>query len=448
VRRVPWLDRDRARLSRRTFLRAAGTAIALPYLEAMWPASARAQAAASARRFLAWYVPNGINMADWTPAATGSSFTLTPILAPLANVRSDVLVLTGLANRSASDSVPGDHARGTGSFMTARKCKRTDGADIQNGISLDQRIAQAIGSATSLPSLQLGAESGGSTGNCDSGYSCAYARNVSWAGPQSPLAKETNPSSAFDRLFQGPDAALSADERARRRAERLSILDSVTGDAGRLRLELGTTDRHKLDEYLDGVRALELRVENLNSAACTVSEPAEPTDFPERVRTMSDLMVLAFRCDSTRVISFMLANAGSNQTYPDLGVFDGHHQISHHQGDPTNLANLTKIDTWEVGEFAYLIAQLAGVSEPGGSLLDSSVVFFSSEIEDGDAHRHTNLPILLAGGGGGGGAFVPGRHIRYSGGPTVANLFLAILRAFGIQDAAFGDDGTAPLSLA
>jgi hypothetical protein len=446
VKRVPWIDRDLPQLSRRTFLRGAGAAIALPFLEAMWPASARAQAGASARRFLAWYVPNGIHMPDWRPSTTGASYTLTPILAPLVNARSELLVLSGLANRAGQDNVPGDHARGTGSFLTAKRVRRTDGSDIENGISLDQRIAQAIGSATSLPSLQLGAEGGGSTGNCDSGYSCAYSRNISWAGPQSPLAKETNPGSAFDRLFQGPDAQLTPAERERRRAQRLSVLDAVTDDAARLRLALGASDRQKLDEYLTGVRALELRVQNLGSSSCQVAAPPDPADYPARVRAMADLIVLAFRCDATRVVTFMQANAGSNQTYPQLGVFDGHHQISHHQGNTTNHASLRAINTWEVGEFAYLLEALAALQEPGGSLLDSAIVFFSSEIEDGDAHRHTNMPVLLAGRGG--GAITPGRHLSWSGNPTIANLFLTILRAFGIQDATFGDDGSAPIDLA
>jgi hypothetical protein len=446
MNRVPWLDRDRARLSRRSFLRGAGAALALPFLEAMWPMRARAQAAASARRFLAWYVPNGMRMSDWTPAATGASYALPPILAPLAPVRSEVLVLTGLANRAGQDAFPGDHARGTGSFLTARRVRRTDGADIQNGISLDQRIAQAIGASTPLPSLQLGTEGGGSTGNCDSGYSCAYARNISWAGPQSPLAKETNPRSAFERLFSGDGEHLSPEERERRRVQRLSVLDFVAEDATRLRLELGASDRQKLDEYLTGVRALELRVENLGSSACQVDPPGDPgDDFEARVRAMADLVVLAFQCDTTRVVTFMQANAGSNQTYPWLGVYDGHHQISHHQQNPANLAALSSIDTWEVEQFVYLLERLAAVQEPGGSLLDSALVFFSSEIEDGDAHRHTNLPILLAGRGG--GAVVPGVHQRFNGSPTVANLFLTILRAFGIQDATFGDDGTAPLTV-
>ena len=445
MKRVPWIDPDRARLSRRTFLRSASAAIALPFLEAMWPASARAQAAASARRFLAWYVPNGIHMPDWTPTATGANYALPPILAPLASIRSEVLVLTGLANNAARVNVNGDHARGTGSFLTARTVKKTDGADIENGISVDQRIANAIGSETSLPSLQLGGESGGSTGNCDSGYSCAYSRNISWSGPQSPLAKETNPVSAFERLFQGADAQLSPAERERRRLLRLSVLDTVTQDATRLRLELGASDRQKLDEYLAGVRALELRIQNLGGSACEATAPADPADFVERVRAMSDLIVTAFQCDRTRVISFMELNAGSNQTYPWIGVLDGHHQISHHQGNPANFAMLSTIGTWEIEQFAYVLERLDGVQEPTGSLLDSALVFFSSEIEDGDAHRHTNLPILLAGRGG--GAVQPGRHLRFSGSPSVADLFLTVLRAFGIQDATFGSDGTTPLTL-
>lgn len=443
--RTRWLDSHRPRLSRRTFLRGAGALLALPWLEAMLPRVARAQGAASARRFLGWYVPCGIHMAAWTPANTGINYTPSPILSPLAPLRSEVLVLSGLSNRAGQDSVAGDHARGTGCFLTATRVKRTEGADIQNGISLDQVIAQSIGSATTLPSLQLGAEGGGSTGNCDSGYSCAYARNISWAGPQTPLAKETNPRSAFDRLFQGGDAQLSAEERERRRQLRLSVLDAVGEDAHRLRLELGSSDRQKLDEYLGGVRELELRVENLTGSACQVSEPADPADFPARVRAMSDIIVLAFRCDLTRVITFMQGNAGSNQTYPWLDVFDGHHQLSHHQGNPINHAQLQAIDTWEVEQFAYLLGQLAAVQEPGGSLLDSALVFFSSEIEDGDAHRHTNMPVLLAGRGG--GAVVPGSHRRWTTEQPVANLFLTILAAFGIERASFGDQGTAPLVL-
>jgi hypothetical protein len=432
-------------LSRRTFLRGAGALVALPVLDAMLPAFARAQSAGTLRRLLCWYVPNGIHMPAWTPAATGAGYALTPILEPLAAVRDEVLVLSNLANRAGQDSVAGDHARGTGSFLTCIRVRRTEGADIANGISIDQAVAQEIGSATTLPSLQLGTEGGGSTGNCDSGYSCAYARNISWAGPSTPLAKETNPQSAFDRLFQGADAQLSAEERERRRLLRLSVLDAVRDDATRLRLDLGPSDRAKLDEYLTGVRELELRLQSGSDGVCDGTAPGDPDDFAGRVRAMIDVMVLAFRCDVTRVISFMMGNGGSNQTYPSLGAFDGHHQISHHQNDPGNHALLQAIDTWEVQQLAYLLEQLHAVQEPGGSLLDSAIVFFSSEISDGDRHNHTDMPVLVAGRGG--GAITPGRHVRYASEGKVADLFLSFLAAFGIPASTFGMDGTQPLDL-
>ncbi|RIL04983.1 MAG: transcriptional initiation protein Tat [Proteobacteria bacterium] len=432
-------------LSRRTFLRGAGAAVALPFLDAMLPAFARAQATATAKRLLCWYVPCGIYMEKWTPAETGAAFELPPVLAPLAPVRDDVLVLSGLANRAAIEAKPADHPRGTGCFLTCTPIKRTDGRDLHNGISVDQVVAQAIGRATSLPSLQLGAEGGGSVGNCDSGYSCAYMRNISWASPTSPLAKETNPQAAFDRLFQGEDAALSESERLRRRARRLSVLDAVREDAARLRLALGPDDRRKIDEYLTGVRELELRLEATSQATCERAEPGAPNDLRERVEGMVDVIVTAFRCDLTRVVTFMAANGGTNKTYPWLGVTESHHPLSHHQQDPAKLAALEAINAWEIAMFADLAAKLRAIYEPGGSLLDSSILFFSSEIEDGDAHRHTNLPVLVAGRGG--GVVTPGRHVRYDAEVPIANLFLAFLHAFGIEQAQFGIDGSAPLAL-
>ncbi len=445
MKRVPWLDDDRARLSRRTFLRGAGVAVALPFLEAMWPRAARAQAAATPRRFLAWYVPNGIHMPDWTPATTDANYTLPPILAPLAPIRDEVLVLTGLLNAAANEvTTGGDHARGTGTFLTARPVNPSRGTRLENGISLDQRIAQAIGAQTSMPSLQLGTEGGSTAGNCDLA-ACAYSRNISWAGPQSPLSKETNPVSAFERVFQGAGTPLPPAESERRRLLRLSVLDTVINDANRLRFELGSSDRQKVDEYLTDVRALELRIQDTSTSQCAAIEPAEPVDLVARVRSMIDLMVFAFQCDRTRIISFMALNSSANETYRFLNIFDGHHQISHHQNNPANFAMLRTINIWEVEQFAYLLQQLAAIQEPGGSLLDSSLVYFSSEIEDGNAHRHSNMPILLAGRGA--GAVQPGRHLRFSGDPPIANLFLTVLRAFGIEDATFGEHGTAPLTL-
>ena len=310
---------------------------------------------------------------------------------------------------------------------------------------MDQVVAQAIGGATSLPSLQLGAEGGGMTGNCDSGYSCAYSRNISWAGVSTPLAKETNPRSAFDRLFQGEDADLSAGERAQRRQRRLSVLDAVRDDTARLRLALGPSDRGKLDEYLTGVRELEHRLAAGEGATCAAAEPDASLDVRDQLAALIDVMVTALRCDLTRVISFMFANAGTNRSYPFLGWSDSHHFLSHHNDDADKLAALDAIGTWEVSYLASLLERLRGIEEPDGTLLDASLVFFSSEIEDGNAHRHTNLPVLLAGRGG--GVLTPGRHVRFDVETPIANLFLALIHAFGIERESFGSDGNAPLSL-
>ncbi|MDH3685066.1 MAG: DUF1552 domain-containing protein [Myxococcales bacterium] len=430
-------------LSRRTFLRGTGACIGLPLLDAMIPALTRAQPVPT-RRLLTYYVPNGIHMPSWTPATAGSGFALPPILQPLSAVQNQLLVLTGLANQPAEPDGPGDHAAGTGSFLTCTHVVKTSGTDIRNGISMDQVAAQAIGASTALPSLQLGTDGGGGTGDCDSGYSCAYTRNISWAGPVTPLAKEVSPQGAFDRLFRGAGLELTPEERERRKRLRLSVLDTVIDDANRLQSDLGGADRQKLDEYLTAVRELERRVEDVDpNETCDATAPGDPTDIRDRSRAMSDVMVKAFECDLTRIISFMLGNAGSNQTYPFLGIGDGHHQISHHQNQPSNFAQLETIDTWEIGEFAYLLEQLAAIQEPDGSLLDNSLVFFSSEIEDGNSHRHRNLPVLLAGGGG--GTVDSGRHVVYENYPPIANLFIAMLNALDVPATTFGDDGTGPL---
>ena len=427
-------------LSRRTFLKGAGTAIALPFLEAMLPRKAWAQAAAAPKRILAYYIPNGIHMAAWTPAAEGA-YELTPILAPLVNVRDDVLVISGLMNEPARPDGPGDHASGTGAFLTCAHPFKTEGADIRNGISMDQVAAGAFGDATLFKSLQLGTDGGGSTGDCDSGYSCAYARNISWADDNTPLAKETNPQAVFDRLFAGRDPRENAEQARKKKLYRLSVLDYVKESATALSTKLGKTDREKVDEYLTGVRELEVRIQMLGESTCTGERPAAPANFEERVRIMSDLIVTAFSCDLTRVISFMLGNAGSNHVYSNLGIGDGHHQISHHQGNPVNHQQLTAIDTWEVEQLAYLLQRMKSIQEPNGSLLDNSLVFFSSEIEDGDSHSHYNMPVLLAGKAG--GTIRSGRHLVAQGRKT-SELFISMLNASGVNVQTFGD-GDRPL---
>ena len=436
------------RLNRRAFLGGAAAAISLPFMEAMTPLANQAYAQQTKPlRMLCYYIPNGIHMPSWTPAAEGAGFTLPETLAPLANVQDDLLVLTGLENVAANPDGPGDHAAGTGSFLTATHVFKTEGADIQNAISVDQVAANAIGGETPFPSLQLGMDGGGSTGNCDSGYSCAYARNISWAGPQTPLPKTVDPAIVFDRLFAGFDPQATQEERERRTRLKASILDYAIEDATKLQARLGARDRLKLDEFLTGVRELETRISDLDPATrCGVPDRPDGTyNVTQKAQIMSDLMVLAFQCDLTRTMSFMLANAGSGRQYDFLGITEGHHQISHHQSLQSNYDMLRTINLWEIQQFAYLIEALKAApdQEDGENLLQNTVVFFSSEISDGNRHNHDDLPILLAGQCG--GAFNTGRHVRYTGDPPIANLFISMLNAVQVPTATFGQDGTGPL---
>jgi hypothetical protein len=393
-----------------------------------------------------YYVPNGIVMNAWTPAQPGA-LSLSTILQPLANVASQVNVLTGLSNAPAKPDGPGDHAGGTSGFLTCAHANKSE-TEIALGISMDQVIANAIGDATRIPSMQLGIDGGDSTGGCDSGYSCAYTRNISWASSTQPLSKATNPKVVFNQIFEGADPTATAEEQARRKLYRLSVLDYVRNEANALHPKLGVEDRAKLDEYLTGVFELEQRINKPGPTCDPIAEPGDNYGFEPHVDIMTDLMVLALRCDATRVISFMLGNAGSNRTYSFLGVGSGHHQISHHQGDPTNIANLTTVDVWEVQQLATLLERMDAVVEGTGTLLQHSQVFFSSEIEDGDAHRHRNLPVILAGGCH--GAHTTGRHIVYESntqvdGPPIANLFISMMHAMGLTDTTFGETGTGPL---
>ena len=437
-------------LSRRAFLGGAGALVALPTLEVMWPSVARAQAAGAPapRRLFFFYVPCGIHMPNWTPAQEGAGWASTPILRPLedAGVKGDVLVLSNLDNYAgaAQGDGAGDHARGTGSFLTCAHVFKTAGDGIRNGISVDQVAANALRGQTRFASLELGIDGGGATGGGDSGYSCAYARNISWANETTPMPKETSTQATFDRLFGGLDPNATRAQIEKRRRYRLSLLDFVLDDAGALERKISTSDRRKLDQYLTGIRELELRIQSEDTAQiCDPGPRPDSGDFRTKVQNMLDLSTLAFQCDQTRVVTFMLGNAGSGRVYDFLGISRGHHEISHHQDDATNFAELSAIDTWEVSQFAYLVQRLKTLEDESGPLLDSSAVFFGSEIEDGNSHSHRKMPILLAGRGG--GAFSPGRHVRYPDGTPCANLFLSMLGTVGVQAGGFGDDGTGPL---
>jgi len=431
--------------SRRRFLGGAASLLALPWLSSLAPRTASARVA-SPKRFVAFYVPNGMHMPAWTPKSVGADYALSAILSPLAPVKQKVLVLSGLANAPAHPDGPGDHAAGTAGFLTCRHVVKTDGAGIRNGVSIDQVAAQALGRATRIASLQYGVDNGAGVGNCDSGYSCAYVRNISWASETQPLPKLTSPEAAFAALFDGADRKLSAGARERRRRQRSSVLDYVQGEAQGLSRALSTADRAKLDEYLTGVRELERRVQGADTSTCQApNEPPVTLPFPEHVRLMLDLTVLALKCDSTRFVSFMLGNGGSPRSYEFLGVHGGHHDISHHQKRPENLEKLQKIDTWEVAQLAYLLQAMDAIDEGDGSLLDHSAVFFSSEIEDGDTHAHHNLPVLI--GGGLSGAIPTGTHLHAPHNAPLGGLFLTLLAGLGVPTPRFGDDGLAPLAL-
>ncbi|NOJ97066.1 DUF1552 domain-containing protein [Corallococcus coralloides] len=431
-------------LSRRTLLRGMGALMALPLLDVMRPRTARA-ATPAPRRFVAFYTPCGIHMPKWTPGGEGADYSLTPTLASLAPVKGDVLVLSGLDNLPGKPDGDGHHAAATAAFLSCVKARKTEGTNIRTGISLDQVLANAVGTATRYPSLELGIDQGKGIGNCDSGYACPYANNIAWAGPSTPVPKETKPRAAFERLFADFDPDVTQAELAKRKAYGLSIIDAVRDDAKALQGKLGTTDKRKLDEYFTGVRELELRVNAMDGAGPTCGAavtPAETEDVREKTKAMLDLIVLAFQCDLTRTCTFMLGNARSTRVYSFLGLSGEHHTYSHHQRVQANYDALVKIDKWEVEQFSYLLQRMKDVQEEGGTLLDHSAVYFSSEIADGNMHEHKNLPILLAGRAG--GALSPGRHIRYGGQP-LANLYIALLQMFGVPATTFGDDGTGPL---
>lgn len=435
------------KLSRRTVLRGVGTAIALPWLEALAPAAELAtpsgSAPARAQRMAFFYVPNGVHMAAWRPKEVGSAFTLPPTLEPLKPYRDELLVLTGLAQHNSEDlgDGAGDHARALSCFLTGVHPLKTDGANIHVGISVDQVAAQKLGGQTRLPSLELGLERGGQSGNCDSGYSCAYSSNISWRSPTTPMAKEINPRSVFDRLFAGRGKTGSAADQQKRALFRKSILDFSLEDAQQLRGRLGMNDRRKLDEYLSSLREIEQRIAKIETVSGNLPAGAHrpsgiPKDFAEHAHLMFDLIALAFQTDTTRVCTFMYANEGSTRPYPVIGVPEGHHDLSHHGNDPKKQAKLAKINHFHIELFAYLLGKLRNIREGDRSILDSTMLVYGSGISDGNAHNHDDLPVLLVGKGN--GTIKPGRHIKYSPQP-LNNLYLSLLDRFGSPTERLGD---------
>src|SRR6056297_1549809 len=436
-------------LDRRTVLRGLGTALALPVLDAMLPTrllSAAAVATPHPLRMAFLYVPNGMHMPDWKPHREGANYDLPRTLEQLAPYQKDINVLTGLTldGAFAHGDGGGDHARSVAAFLTGSHPRKTDGSDIQNGVSVDQIAAQQIGGKTPFASLELGLEASSQAGRCDSGYSCVYTSNMSWRSPTSPMAKEVDPAAVFQRLFAGQTKTENARAKSVREKYRKSILDFVQEDAQQLSRKLGATDKRKVDEYLYAVRDVEKRLvgaEKLHLTEEGVPDYPRPAGVPKEMgkhaELMLDMTTLALQTDSTRVLSFMFTNAGSNRSYPDLGVSDGHHEVSHHGKSEEKQAKIAKINRFHAEKFAYLLDRMSRVAEGDGTLLDHCMVVYGSGISDGDRHNHDDLPILLAGKGG--GRIESGRHIRYKNGTPLCNLYLWMLQQMGANVDHFGD---------
>lgn len=431
-------------LSRRTVLKGLGAAISLPLLDAMTPAFARPALRAKSPTRLAWfYLPNGIDMRHWTPGAEGALGTLPEILSPFNAIKGDISVLSNLTahwGRPLQDGA-GDHGRALGSYMTGVHVYKTAGADIKLGISADQVAANVIGRETRLPSLELGLEEARQAGNCDSGYSCAYAYNVSWKTETQPMPPISDPRILFERLF-GADAAEPPAARARRAAMRQSILDEVLDRTRQLESTLGGNDRRKVDEFLTSVREVERQVQHA-AAEGTIIDPGinkpfgVPADFSAYYRLMTDMMILAFKADITRISTILVGREGSVRAYPEIGVADGHHPLTHHQGNMEMLAKVRKINVLHATLFAEFLQKMKATPDGESNLLDNSLISYGSGLSDGNGHTHDRLPTLVAGRAG--GAVKTGRHIVYQRETPLTNLFATMIEHVGVTAEHIGD---------
>jgi len=434
-------------ISRRTVLRGLGATMALPWMEAMGQAAPAAamtgqSTAAAPLRMAFVFTPNGVHYPSWKPTGTGEAYQLSQTLKPLENVRKHVNVLTGLTldKARANGDGPGDHARSSATFLTGQQARKTAGNDIDLGISVDQFAAIQVGQHTKLSSLEIGCELGKRAGNCDSGYSCAYSSHLSWRDEDTPVPKVIDPRAVFESLFGTQDKQAMLERIGRRR----SILDFVAGDARRLEQRLGANDRNKLDEFQSAVREIERRIEHAqtNSDANTPPEGTIiPTGIPrqvgEHIDLMYDMLLLAFQTDQTRIASFMTGTGGSNRTFAEIGVTDGHHNLSHHRGDEDMVSKIKKIDRFYIERFANFVRKASEINEGDGSLLDNCMIMFGSGISDGNKHNHEDLPIILAGGGG--GTIDTGRHIAYDSETPLCNLYISMLDRMGCKVDSFGD---------
>ena len=435
-------------LPRRTFLRGLGASVALPLLDSMVPALTAQEltSALPVKRLGIIYVPNGVFMDNWTPPEGGSDFSLPSTMEPLAPFQDQMLVLTGLSNKMG-DAWPGegagDHARAAGAYLTGVHPKKTEGADLQAGLSMDQIIARQLGQHTQLTSLELSLESRENVGACDPGYACAYANTLCWSSATTPLPMENNPRVVFERLFGGNESTDPEAWRARRE-EDSSILDAVGDKIAKLQGDLGHRDQLKLDEYLDSIRNAERRIQMAEAQSerelPVIEQPAGvPATFQEHAKIMFDLQLLAFQADLTRVITFMVGHETSQRAYPEIGVPDAHHPLSHHGGSAEKIEKLIRVNGYHAEMFAYYLDRMKNTPDSEGSLLDNSTILYGSGMSDGNGHNHHNLPTLIVGGGT--DSIKGNRHLVYprEQETPITNLFLDMLEKFDIPLESFGD---------
>ncbi|HEY1755313.1 MAG TPA: DUF1552 domain-containing protein [Bryobacteraceae bacterium] len=430
-------------IPRRTFLRGAGTMLALPLLDAMVPAlTAQTKTAANPQTRMGFvYIPHGAVMKEWTPVATGSDFEFGPILSPLEAYRDRVLILSNLAHHQADSLGDGgaDHARSSPTFLSGVHPKRTEGEDVRAATTIDQLAAQHIGQDTRYPSLEITTEDmTGLVGACDTGYSCTYMNTISWRTPTTPLPMEINPRVIFERLFGDGG---SPEQRMARIEEDRSILDEITRETPGLQSGLGPRDRTRVSEYLDNIREIERRLQIAGKQTSSrLDVPDAPVGVPdsyeEHVKLMYDLMALAYQTDLTRVFTFMMARELSQRSYPQVGVPEPHHATSHHQDDPAKLAKLVKIQNYHVSLFAHFLEKLRATPDGDGNLLDHSMILYGSSMSNSNIHNHNPLPILVAGGGG---QLRGGRHLKFAENTPMANLLLTLLKRAGVPQDKVGD---------
>ena len=430
-------------LPRRTFLRGAGAAVALPFLDAMAPAFASSRLPGKTPVRMAFvYVPNGIDMRHWTPEQDGPLGTLPRILEPLEPLKKDLLVLSNLTHNNGRALLDGagDHGRCCASYLTGVQ-PRKSAVDISVGISCDQIVANQVGGQTRLPSLEVGLEDARQAGDCDSGYSCAYTNNLAWKSEKQPLPPVLNPRDLFERLF-GDDAHLSAEARARRNRFRRSILDFVREDTRKLQGDLGPTDRRKLDEYLTSVRSIEQQIEKAEAEGVQVDPGMDkphgvPADFAEHFKLMTDMITVAFQADLSRVVTFLVTREGTSRPYREIGIPDGHHPLTHHRYDPERMEKVVRINRYHVEQFAAWMKKLKAAPEGDSTLLDNSMIVYGAGLSDGNHHTHDDLPTLVAGSGG--GFLKTGRRVTYRKETPMSNLFLTMMDRMGVHSEHFGD---------